>query len=148
MPPKGTTLPTTLFQVRKGPATRIGVILLPSYNSLATSALLDPLRAANYVAGQQLYAWDFLSLNEQSLLASNGLATSNARCLADVKPDFDFVFVSSSWTPEKHCTAPLKKWLHACDRNGAILGGVDTGAVLLAAAHLLNGYVATVHYEG
>lgn len=137
--------PTT--PVRQEPGTRIGVILLPSYNCLATSALLDPLRAANYVGGQQLYAWDFISPNEQVLLASNGLATSNARRLADVKPDFDFVFVSSSWTPEKHCTGQLKKWLHACDRNGAILGGIDTGAVLLGAAHLLEGHAATCHYE-
>src|SRR6266436_8372835 len=140
MPSKGTAPLITPFQLRKAPATRIGVILLPYYNCLATSALLDPLRAANYVAGQQLYAWDFISPNEQTLLASNGLATSNARCLADVKPNFDFVFVSSSWTPERHCTGPLKKWLHSCDRSGAILGGIDTGAVLLGAAHLLDGY--------
>jgi transcriptional regulator GlxA family with amidase domain len=133
--------------VRRGPVTQIGVIMLPSYNCLATSALLDPLRAANYVAGQQLYAWDFISLAGESLIASNGLATSNARRLTDVKPVFDYVFVSSSWTPERHCTGPLKKWLHACDRAGAVLGGIDTGAVLLAAAHLLEGYTATVHYE-
>jgi AraC family carnitine catabolism transcriptional activator len=147
MPTKGTGQPIPGVQVRPGAAKRIGVILLASFNSLATSALLDPLRAANYVAGQQLYTWEFLSLGEQTLTASNGLSVGNTRRLADVKPDYDFVFVSSSWTPERHCTAAFKKWLHACDRHGAILGGIDTGAVLLAAARLLNGYTATVHYE-
>lgn len=147
MTTKVTSTTTPTVPVRKGPVTRIGVILLPSYNCLATSALLDPLRAANYVAGQPLYTWDFVSPSAENLLASNGLAISNARRLTDVKPIFDFVFVSSSWTPEKHCTGPLKKWLHACNRAGAVLGGIDTGAVLLAAAHLLEGYTATVHYE-
>lgn len=147
MPVKAKTAPSPAFQVGHAPATRFAILLLPSYNSLATSALLDPLRAANYVAGQRLYTWDFLSPDGEPTLASNGLMTSNLKSLKDAKPDFDCVFVSSSWTPEKHCTAPLRKWLRACDRNGAVLGGIDTGAVLLGAAHLLQGYTATVHYE-
>jgi len=65
-----------------GDANRIAVLLLPNFNALATMALIDPFRAANYLRGPDLppelqYRWQFLTLGEpDDLAASNGLAVA------------------------------------------------------------------------
>jgi transcriptional regulator GlxA family with amidase domain len=51
---------------------RLGVLLLPSFNAMATMSLLDPFRAANYLAGEPRYQWQMLSLEAPPVVASNG----------------------------------------------------------------------------
>jgi transcriptional regulator GlxA family with amidase domain len=124
---------------------RIGILLLPPFNALATMALVDPLRAANYIDGRRLYEWDFLSFD------GNLLTASNAACFAPTplneNAHYQYVFVSASWTPEAHGDPKLYSWLRKCEREGAIIGGIDTGSFVLGFAGLLMGYAATVHYE-
>ena len=127
--------------------TAIAVLVLPSFNAMATMALLDPFRAANYLAGAPRYRWDILSLGGGALTASNGLQLGATLPLAEAGQDHDLVFVSSSWTPEAHRDPRVLGWLRACARRRALLGGIDTGAFLLAYAGLLTGRGVTVHYE-
>ena len=42
---------------------RIAILVLPSFNAMATMALTDPFRAANYLGAQALYSWDIISLD-------------------------------------------------------------------------------------
>ena len=126
---------------------RIAVLTLPSFNVLATMALLDPFRAANYLSAAPLYGWQTVALDEAPVTASNGLAVAGALPLKEAPADFDFVFVSASWTPERYRNKRLFDWLRRCARTGAALGGLDTGAFVLAFAGLLEGRRATVHYE-
>ena len=127
--------------------TSIAVLLLPFFNAMATMALLDPLRAANYLTGTPQYCWDMISLDGEPVYASNGLQFANTQPLASAGYDYDFVFVSSSWTPEAYQDRPVLNWLRQCARKGVVLGGIDTGAFLLAYAGLLEGVRLTVHYE-
>ncbi len=124
---------------------RIAVLLLPSFNALATMALVDPLRAANYIDGRRLYEWDFLSSDDQLLTASNASCFRPNPLNESIR--YQYVFVSSSWAPETHGDPKLYNWLRKCERAGAIIGGIDTGAFVLGFAGLLKGYAATVHYE-
>lgn len=123
------------------------MLLLPSFNAMATVALLDPFRAANYLAGKQRYSWRMLSLDGQSVVASNDLQFAGTFPFERSGDDFDMVFVSASWTPEEHRDPRLLKWLRRRARGGAIMGGIDTGAFVLGFAGLLAGRKATVHYE-
>lgn len=127
--------------------TRIGVLLLPSFNAMATTALLDPFRASNYLTGERRYSWEFITRDGGSVTASNGMQFTGTTSIADAGDRFEFVFVSSSWTPEEYRASRLFDWLRRCAGNGAALGGIDTGAFLLAFAGLLDGYNSTVHYE-
>jgi transcriptional regulator GlxA family with amidase domain len=129
----------------RSPPARIGILLLPSFNALATMALVDPFRAANYIEGRQLYDWDFLSCNGNLLTASNTAHFTPTPLDESVR--YQFIFVSASWTPEVHGNPRLYAWLRKCEREGAIIGGIDTGAFVLGFAGLLKGYAATVHYE-
>lgn len=130
-----------------GAATRVAILLLPSFNAMATTALLDPFRASNYLTGEARYSWEFITRDGGSVIASNGMQFADTVAISDASNRFDFVFVSASWTPEEYRASRLFDWLRQCAGNGAALGGIDTGAFLLAFAGLLNGYNSTVHYE-
>ena len=38
-----------------------GLVVLPKFNALTLSSLIDPLRIANYCDGRKLYTWQYLS---------------------------------------------------------------------------------------
>jgi len=138
---------TTATTAESVTPTSLALLLLPAFNAMATTALLDPFRAANYLTGSTLYTWDMLSPRGGPLTASNGMGFDRTRALADTRADYDFVFVSSSWTPEAYRDRKLVDWLRQAARKGAALGAIDTGALVLAFAGLLDGRRVTVHYE-
>lgn len=113
----------------------------------ATMNLIDPFRVANYLEGIVHFEWSLASVTGGSCVASNGLNLDTLR-LSDVKNrDWDFVIVSSSWAPETHCNPELLSALKTFAKYGCSLGGLDTGAFVLAEAGLLKRRSATVHYE-
>ena len=125
----------------------IGMLLLPAFNSMAANAFVDPLRAANYLSDEKLFEWQFLSLEGGNVAASNGMTISETKRYSSTALSYDFVVINSSWTPEKFKDGALRKWLRRQSGSGAVLGGIDTGAFVLAYAGLMQGYRATVHYE-
>lgn len=127
------------------PMTRVLVVVAPGFNLAATMGFIDPFRAANYLDGTLYFKWDFVSEDGGYCIASNG-AGINTVALGDVDAA-DIVVVSTSWTPEKHVTQKTGNALRHWARSGATLGGLDTGAFILAWAGLLKGRRATVHYE-
>lgn len=127
--------------------TRLTLIVTSHFNLAATTGFIDPFRAANYLDGAVHFTWDIASAAGGPCLASNGM-TIDTTALVDLRgAPPDMVLISSSWTPEMHFTPHLSsalwRWAHA----GVTLGGIDTGAFLLAQSGLLDGRRATVHYE-
>ena len=59
----------------------------------------------------------------------------------------DIAIASTSWTPEEYVETILFSNLRKWSRFGTVLGGLDTGAFILAEAGLLDGHQATVHFE-
>jgi AraC family transcriptional regulator, carnitine catabolism transcriptional activator len=68
------------------------------------------------------------------------------RAIADV-PFFPTVIVCAGNHPLSHVGNRVLHWLRRLERHGARLGAIDTGAFTLAAAGLLDGYRATLHWE-
>ena len=123
------------------------MLLLPGFNGLAALAFVDPFRAANYLRGRRIYRWDFLSSDGGSVVASNGIEIANTTAIAQAQADFDMLVVNASWTPEAFQDGELQTWLRTKSRQGVMLGGLDTGAFVLAFAGLLGGLGPVVHYE-
>ncbi len=126
---------------------RILIVVTPHFNLSATTSFLDPFRAANYLEGRALFAWDMVSDAGGACLASNGMQLQTTPLSEVGDKSWDMVVLSSSWTPETHATPALRSALWRWARSGAMLGALDTGAFILAWAGLLEGRRATVHYE-
>lgn len=127
-------------------ALSLAVIVTPHFNLAATTAFVDPFRVANYLDGETRYRWRLFSVEGGPVEASNGMSMATEPLAA--APDRpDYAVISSSWAPEAHAPPSLRGALRRWARQGASLVGIDTGAFILAAAGLLSGRRATVHYE-
>jgi transcriptional regulator GlxA family with amidase domain len=123
------------------------VVVTASFNLAATTAFIDPFRAANYLEGAGRFRWLIVSGAGGSCMASNGMSIETTKLETVAAKPFDIVIVSSSWAPETARTPQLLGALRKWARAGSIMGSLDTGAFILADAGLLRGKRATVHYE-
>ncbi|WP_136439331.1 GlxA family transcriptional regulator [Pacificoceanicola onchidii] len=132
---------------RSGDTLSLLILVTPNFNMAATVGFIDPFRAANYLEGKARFQWQVISPNGGACTASNGL-TLETTALAEVQNGRrDMVVISSSWAPESYNSTPLHTSLWRWAGQGVTLGGLDTGAFILAEAGLLKGRRATVHYE-
>lgn len=125
----------------------IDLIVTPEFNMLATMAFLDPFRAANYLEGRTLFRWQILSETGGDIVASNGATLSTQSLDAAALTAGSLVMLSSSWRPETFASPSLLAFIRRVAKADVMIGGIDTGAFLLAQAGLLVGKRATVHYE-
>ncbi|WP_170411765.1 GlxA family transcriptional regulator [Ruegeria arenilitoris] len=127
----------------------LGIVVLvsPHFNVSATTSFIDPFRTANYLSGLVRFSWTYVSEVGGHIESSSGLVVDTAPLANVVRGKPWLVLVSTSWTPERHGTRQFKAALQKWDAGGAIVGGLDTGAIVLAQAGLLKGKTATVHYE-
>lgn len=95
---------------------------------MAAQAFIDPFRAANYLRGEQLFVWDFLSLDHNTVAASSGLAIAQTCPYLESDNLYDLVVLNASWAPERFRSRALQSWLRGMDSNGVVLAGLDTGA--------------------
>lgn len=125
----------------------IVVVVTPHFNVSATTSFVDPFRIANYLSGSSRFSWTYASDLGGPIESSSGLVVET-KPLQDVSKDTPWlVLVSTSWTPERHVTPGFKAALRKWETGGVIIGGMDTGGIVLAQAGLLKGKTATVHYE-
>lgn len=136
-----------LEQGGKDKASELRIAVTPFFNLAATMTFLDPFRAANYLEGMALFRWKIVSETGGVVTASNGVDINSTPFSDADMSTADMLVVSSSWEPERHVSPAIRTELRNAAKRQAILGGIDTGAFILAHAGLLEGYTATVHYE-
>ena len=135
------------FEDSKNSPFRIALLLLDGFNSMAMQAFIDPFRCANYLLGEKLYDWQFLSHGVDKITASNGLVVSDLKMIGAVPDTFDCIAVNASWGVERFKDPIIQAWLQRHAQNNAAICGLDTGAFVLGYAGLLKGKKAAVHYE-
>lgn len=124
----------------------VTILVLEQFAMIAFSSTIEPLREANWVAGQKLYEWKVVSHDGKPVRASNGLALQVDASIQDVAYS-PTVIVCSSFNVHLYATSPVLAWLRRQARLGAEIGAIETGAYVLARAGLLNGHRATIHWE-
>jgi len=130
----------------KDGAFTISFLLIPEYAMVALLSAIEPLRVANRFAGREVFRWQTLSEDGEAVFASNKMALQKHTAIDDVGVPNN-LFVCSSFHPEKHIQPKSISWLKSISKKGTLIGAVDTGCYLLAAANLLKNRRITLHWE-
>lgn len=123
----------------------IGITLYPGFSNLNLANTVEPLRAANDLARKRLYAWTYLGLEVTAIRSSSGLPVTPEQALSEARGDL--LILCPSYGHKALCTPAGARALRAAVKRFHQLAGLDTGAWLLAAAGLLDGYRATCHWD-
>ncbi len=131
---------------RASPTVELAFLLTPEFAMLAFSSAIEPFRAANITAGQQLYHWTILTDDGRPIEAGNGLlVTPDGQ--PDPKTRFDRIFVCGGVSTQLYKPEATIRWLQQQAQAGTAIGGISTGTWLLANAGLLQGRRCTIHWQ-
>jgi transcriptional regulator GlxA family with amidase domain len=129
------------------PIQSVGFLLVPGFALMSYAAAVEPLRAANQLAGKTLYRWWNAALGDKPVLASNGAAVvPDFKFGADVG-SLDLILVCAGGNPATFNDKRTFAWLRKLAGRGVIIGGISGGPFILAKAGLLSGRRCTVHWE-
>lgn len=114
---------------------------------MVLASAVEPLRAARDLSGDaERFAWRLLTLDGAPVRSSSGL---------EVRPDGaltagrkrDHLILISGYGARQHAGKATIEALRRVRRDVAVFGGLDMGAWILAAAGMLDGYRATIHWQ-
>lgn len=128
------------------PSFRIGFLLIDGFALMSYAAAIEPLRAANQLAGNPLYEISHIAVSGETSISSSG-ASIKADLNVGKKLDFDLVLVVAGGEPAQFTDIRTQQWLRRLASIGVQMGGVSGGPVILAMTGLMSGRRMTVHWE-
>lgn len=126
---------------------RFGFLLLPNFALMSYASATEPLRAANLLAGRNLYAIEQLSQGGRPVQSSGGIEIA-CKDVSAAAAEFHTIFVCAGGDPNDWIVSEkLFSALRRLSRLGVRLGAISSGAYVLAAAGLLDNRDFTIHWE-
>ena len=126
-------------------AQTVGLLLVPGFALMSYASVVEPLRAANLLAGTELYRWVHISPGPDTVSASCG-ATVPCTARAGEALKLDLLLVCAGGNPTAFRDRATLQWLKTQAAKGLRIGGVSGGPVILARAGIMDGYHMTVHW--
>ena len=122
------------------------VVVLPESSIMSFASVLDPMRAANRVAGHEVFRWRLLSADGQAVMLTCGvpIAVDGSFTLPVVG---DLLLIIGGFNLQRHAGKRFLATLQECARHFDIVAGVESGCWLLGRSGLINGRKATAHWE-
>jgi AraC family transcriptional regulator, carnitine catabolism transcriptional activator len=131
---------------RPAPPYRVAVVLSPDCAHLAMAMVTEPLFIANWLAGVPVFDRAVLSVDGLPVRSSSGTVLAVDAGIGGPR-GYDAVIVVASFDSRAPAADPrLLNGLRRAARFGAMIGAVETGSEVLAAAGLLDGHQAAVHW--
>ncbi len=128
------------------PPIRIGFLLIDAFSSLCITAMTGPFRSANRELGVDVYTCDFVSIDDNPVVASDGLSIQPTLSCKDTQ-HFDYFFTCAGMQADPANRPALNATLHRFSRQSDVFGALCIGSVMLARAGFLDGYEFTLHWE-
>jgi transcriptional regulator GlxA family with amidase domain len=125
----------------------IGFILIPNFALMSYAAAVEPLRAANLLAGQEIYRISNYAPAAGDVPSSvKSLVT--AKPMAEARKDrLSLLFVCAGGEPAGWQHPAMGPALRELRVAGVRIGGISGGPYILAAAGLLENRRFTIHWE-
>lgn len=123
-----------------------GFLLAPGFALMSYAAAVEPLRAANVLAGRTLYRWISITTGGRVVASSAGASVSATARVGDAL-DLDMLIVCAAGNPAAFRDRATFAWLRKLARKGVRIAGVSGGPVLMARAGIMQGRRMTVHWE-
>jgi AraC family transcriptional regulator, glycine betaine-responsive activator len=120
--------------------------LVEGFSMMSLTAAIEPLRAANRLAGRDAYRWRLLGPDGGPVRASNGIPIAVDAPLDGAGNDAALI-VCAGLVTEPRQARLYHAALRRAARAGRDVGALSTGAFVLARAGLLDGYRCTIHWE-
>ncbi|WP_373506066.1 GlxA family transcriptional regulator [Aestuariivirga sp.] len=124
----------------------VGIFLIPGFALMSYASVVEPLRAANLLAGKDLYRWVHVSPGPEMIAASCG-ATVPCMAKSGDALNLDLLLVCAGGNPTAFKDRKTLQWLRSLAARGLRIGGVSGGPVILAKAGIMDGHHMTVHWE-
>ncbi len=124
----------------------VALVVAPRFSFLSLAICMDGLRVANRESISPAYHTIVASESGAPVACSSGPEVAPQAALSDLAVS-PVTIVLTAYEPEAACTPGLLAWLRRQDRQGGIIGCVDTAALVLARAGLLRGERIAVHHE-
>jgi transcriptional regulator GlxA family with amidase domain len=127
--------------------------LVPDFTMVAFATALEPLRIANRMLGYEAYRWRLASIDGNAVPASNGVLCAVNTSLEEERRKMassdrpSMVIVCSGVNVERYQNKTAFAWLREEYHRGVAIGGLCTGAYVLAAAGLLSDKRCAIHWE-
>ncbi|MFC3570780.1 GlxA family transcriptional regulator [Paracoccus sp. TOH] len=127
--------------------------MVPDFTMIAFATALEPLRAANRMLGYQGYRWRLASVDGRPVRASNGVECTVDTSLEEERRKLagsdrpSMVIVCAGLNIETYQQRPAFAFLREVNSRRVAIGGLCTGAYVLARAGLLAGRRCAIHWE-
>lgn len=135
------------------PIRTIVFLLVPEFTMIAFTSAVEALRSANRMLGFDAYRWRLASETGAPVTASNGVEVMAGNTVADERrmigtPDrASLLLVCGGVNVETHTTRAATGIVRELHARGIGVGGLCTGAHVIAAAGLLSGRRCAIHWE-
>ncbi len=123
----------------------LGFVIFPGFPMACLTSAIEPLRAANEIAGTGVFHWRVLSETGEAVTSSAGVVFAPDGVLSD-QTELDHVFLTSS--PDGAFANVMKAtaFLHRHLRSGKSIGAFSGGIFPLARTGLMDGHPTSVHW--
>lgn len=124
----------------------IDIIACPETTVILLASVIEPLRAANRIAGRTLYGWRIFSLDGKPVETTAGISMPvDGAFRPGSEPNPLFIVASYNW--RRSNTTAMKMALSRAARHRSVIAGIESGTWLMAEASLFDNHRVTVHWE-
>jgi len=124
----------------------VTVLVFSGASIMCVASAIDPLRAANRIAGETMFDFRLVSVSGDPAVTTCGLPVTVSGKF-DPAARTDMILVVAGFGTQGYATPSFLQGLRRAARSARACGGIEAGTWLVARAGLLEGRAATTHWE-
>lgn len=135
----------TIFQPERRRLT-VTFIVFSGASLMCVASAIDPLRAANRIAGETLFDWKVVTADGAPATTTSGLPIAVSGRFDPVEK-VDMLAVIAGFGNKAQATPAVLAGIRRAARTARAYGGIEAGTWLIARTGLLEARAATTHWE-